>query len=101
MGDMKLLIFNRTCTFTIAAHQLMRVVELSRQFKKVRMGSEEIVIFHLKGNVAPWFCLYRFFLWQVNRWLITLPGAASEHGLKVDALWNYNMYLISFVFLLW
>lgn len=41
-----------------------------------------------------------FFFWQINRWIDnSLPAAASEHGLKYDALWDANMYLISFVFL--
>ena len=28
-----------------------------------------------------------------------MPGAASVHGLKIDALWDYNMYLVIFVFI--
>jgi cytochrome c oxidase subunit 2 len=30
----------------------------------------------------------------------SLPGSASEHGVLIDQLWDANMYLITFVFLL-
>ena len=42
-----------------------------------------------------------FFFWQVNRWMDrSLPDAASEHGVLIDQLWDANIYLITFVFLL-
>ena len=45
------------------------------------------------------FALIAFLFWQGNRWNDNaLPGAASVHGIKVDALWDVNMYLIVFVF---
>lgn len=98
---MKLLILIGLVLLIIAAHQLMRVVELSRQFKK---GHEWTVSdsdnsFNGKAMLLFGFVFIGFFFWQINRWADnSLPGAASEHGLKVDALWDYNMYLISFVF---
>lgn len=98
---MKLLILIGLVLLIIAAHQLMRVVELSRQFKK---GHEWTVSdsdnsFNGKAMLIFGFAFIGFFFWQVNRWSDnSLPIAASEHGLKVDALWDYNMYLVSLVF---
>jgi len=98
---MKLLILIGLILLIIAAHQLMRVVELSRQFKK---GHEWTVSdsdnsFNGKAMLIFGFAFIGFFFWQVNRWSDNcLPIAASEHGLKVDALWDYNMYLVSLVF---
>lgn len=98
---MKLLILIGLVLLIIAAHQLMRVVELSRQFKK---GNEWSVSdsdnsFNGKAMLVFGFAFIGFFFWQVNRWSDNLlPDAASEHGLKVDALWNYNMWLVSLVF---
>jgi len=100
---MKLLILIGLVLLIIAVHQLMRVVELSRQFKK---GNEWTVTdkdnsFNGKAMLAFGFAFIGFFFWQINRWGDnSLPAAASEHGLKIDALWDYNIYLISFVFIL-
>jgi cytochrome c oxidase subunit 2 len=100
---MKLLILIGLVLLIIAVHQLMRVVELSRQFKK---GNEWTVTdkdnsFNGKAMLLFGFAFIGFFFWQINRWGDnSLPGAASEHGLKIDALWDYNMYLVSFVFVL-
>lgn len=100
---MKLLILIGLVLLIIAVHQLMRVVELSRQFKK---GYEWTVTdkdnsFNGKAMLLFGFAFIGFFFWQINRWGDnSLPGAASEHGLKIDALWDYNMYLVSFVFVL-
>jgi cytochrome c oxidase subunit 2 len=44
---------------------------------------------------------FLFFFWQVARWLErSLPPASSEHGVKIDALWDANMYLITVIFLI-
>ena len=100
---MKLLILIGLVLLIIAVHQLMRMVELSRQFKK---GNEWTVTdkdnsFNGKAMLLFGFAFIGFFFWQINRWGDnSLPGAASEHGLKIDALWDYNMYLVSFVFVL-
>ncbi len=100
---MKLLILIGLVLLIIAVHQLMRVVELSRQFKK---GNEWSVSdsdnsFNGKAMLLFGFAFIAFFFWQINRWGDnSLPVAASEHGLNIDALWNYNIYLISVVFVL-
>ncbi|MBI3518537.1 MAG: cytochrome c oxidase subunit II [Bacteroidetes bacterium] len=100
---MKLLILIGLVLLIIAVHQLMRVVELSRQFKK---GNEWSVsdsdnAFNGRAMLLFGFAFLAFFFWQINRWGDnSLPGAASVHGLKIDTLWDYNIYLISFVFVL-
>lgn len=98
---MKLLILIGLVLLIIAVHQLMRVVELSRQFKNTKEWnvSESDNTFNGKLMLVFGILFLGFFFWQINRWSDnSLPGAASVHGLKVDQLWDYNMYLISFVF---
>lgn len=99
---MKLLILIGLVLLIIAVHQLMRVIELSREFKQTKEWtvSEKDNKFNGKMMLFFAFAFFAFFFWQVNRWNDnSLPAAASEHGVKVDALWDYNMYLITFVFL--
>ena len=98
---MKLLILIGLVLLIIAVHQLMRVIELSREFKKTKEWeiTDSDNAFNGKAMLIAGFGLITFFFWQVNRWNDnSLPDASSVHGLKVDQLWDYNMYLISFVF---
>ncbi len=100
---MKLLILIGLVLLIIAVHQLMRVIELSREFKKVKEWEVNENDNTLNGKLMLAFMVafFAFFFWQVNRWNDnSLPGAASEHGLKIDTLWDYNMVLITVVFLL-
>lgn len=99
---MKLLILIGLVLLIIAVHQLMRVIELSREFKKTKEWAvtESDNSFNGKLMLTFMFVFFAFFFWQVDRWNDRgLPDAASVHGLKVDALWDYNIYLITFVFL--
>jgi cytochrome c oxidase subunit 2 len=99
---MKLLIFFGLVLLIIAVHQLMRVIELSREFKKTKewQVSDSDNAFNGKLMLLFGIVFFGFFFWQVNRWNDnSLPGAASVHGLKIDALWDYNMYLVTLVFL--
>lgn len=99
---MKLLILIGLVLLIIAAHQLMRVIELSRELKKTKewQVNEKDNTFNGKAMLTFMFLFFAFFFWQVNRWSDkSLPAAASEHGLKIDALWDANMYLVIFVFL--
>jgi cytochrome c oxidase subunit 2 len=98
---MKLLILIGLVLLIIAAHQLMRVIELSREFKKTKEWevTDSDNAFNGKAMLLAGFALIAFLFWQGNRWNDNaLPGAASVHGIKVDALWDVNMYLIVFVF---
>lgn len=100
---MKLLIFIGLVLLIIAVHQLMRVIELSREFRKTKEWhiTEKDNSFNGKAMLAFMFVFFGFFFWQVNRWDDnSLPGAASVHGLKIDTLWDYNIYLITVVFLI-
>ncbi len=100
---MKLLILLGLVLLVIAVHQLMRVIELSREFKKTKEWevSENDNTLNGKLMLAFMFAFFAFFFWQVDRWNDnSLPGAASQHGQKIDVLWDYNMYLIVIVFLL-
>lgn len=100
---MKLLILLGLVLLIIAAHQLMRVVELSREFKKTQEWNVSDSDNSFNGKLMIVFAVlfFGFFFWQVNRWSDnSLPSAASLHGEKIDTLWNYNIYLVTIVFLL-
>lgn len=100
---MKLLILIALVLLIIAVHQLMRVIELSREFKKTTEWevTEKDNTFNGKLMIAFAVVFFGFFFWQINRWSDNaLPDAASVHGELVDGLMKYNMYLISVVFLL-
>lgn len=99
---MKLLVLLAIVLLIIAGHQLLRIVELSRGLKKTKewqlTNSDNNIMG--RGMLIFMFFFFAFFFWQVNRWSDRgLPGAASEHGLKIDTLWDANIYLITFVFL--
>lgn len=86
----------------IAGHQLLRVIELSRGLK----SSKEWMVTKSDNNMMGkamllfMFLFFAFFFWQVNRWMDrSLPPAASLHGEKIDLLWDANIFLITFVFL--
>lgn len=100
---MKLLILIALVLLIIAVHQLMRVIELSREFNKTTewQVTEKDNTFNGKLMISFAVLFFGFFFWQVERWNDnSLPGAASLHGQKIDVLWDYNMYLITVVFLI-
>lgn len=85
----------------IAGHQLLRIIELSRGLKKTSEWRVNDNDNDTMGKAMLTFMVlfFAFFIWQVNRWSDrALPPAASEHGAKIDTLWDYNMYLIIVVF---
>lgn len=98
---MSLLVILALVLLIVAGHQLLRIIELSRGLKKTaewrvtesdnNMMGKALLVFS--------FLFIGFFFWQTNRWMDrTLPAASSEHGEKYDALWDANIYLITFVF---
>lgn len=100
---MKLLILIGLVLLIIAVHQLMRVVELSREFKDSKEWhvTDSDNAFNGKAMLIFAIAFFGFFFWQVNRWNDnSLPDAASAHGAKIDTLWDYNIYLVTIVFLL-
>ena len=95
---MKLLILIGLVLLIIAVHQLMRVVELSRKFKNTKEWNvtESDNTFNGKLMLGVGILFFALLLWQIDRWEDnSLPGAASVHGLKIDSLWNINMWIIT------
>lgn len=87
---------------SIAAHQLFRVVELSRSMKSEKEYIPTEGDNRLMGSLFLIFALL-FFVWSF--WQLfsygprLLPVSASEHGDKIDWLMNVNFVIISIVFL--
>jgi cytochrome c oxidase subunit II len=99
---MSLLVLLAIVLLIIAGHQLLRIIELSRGLKKSKEWEITDTDNNMMGKalIAFMILFFVFFFWQVERWMDrSLPPAASEHGVKIDALWDANMYLITFVFL--
>ncbi|MBP9068822.1 MAG: cytochrome c oxidase subunit II [Bacteroidia bacterium] len=99
---MKLLVLLAIVLLIIAGHQLLRIIELSRGLKKTTEWQVTSSDNDRMGKIMVIFMIlfFAFFFWQAARWNErALPLASSEHGLKVDALWDANMYLITFVFI--
>ena len=99
---MNLLVLLAIVLLIIAGHQLLRVIELSRGLKKTKEWQVSDNDNDMMGKAMLLFMVvfFGFFFWQVNRWSDRcLPGAASEHGEKIDSLFAANIYLITFVFL--
>lgn len=99
---MKLLVLLAIILLIIAGHQLLRIIELSRGLKKTKEWQMTDSDNDTMGKLLLTFMVLFFcaFFYQVNRWIDRmLPDAASEHGLKIDALWDANMWLITVVFL--
>lgn len=100
---MSLLVLLAIVLLIIAGHQLLRIIELSRGLKKTKEWQVSDTDNNMMGKalIAFMVVFFLFFFWQVNRWMDrSLPPAASEHGVLIDDLWDANMYLITFVFLL-
>ena len=99
---MNLLVLLAIALLIVAGHQLLRIIEISRNLKKTKEWQVSDNDNNLMGKFMILFMVlfFSFFFWQVNRWMDrTLPGAASEHGEFIDKLWDANIYLITFVFL--
>lgn len=100
---MNLLVLLAIVLLIIAGHQLLRIIELSRGLKKTKEWQITDSDNNMMGKAMLWFMVvfFAFFFWQVARWMDrSLPPAASEHGAKIDTLWDANMYLITVVFLI-
>ena len=100
---MNFLIIISILLLIIAGHQLLRIIELSRSLKKTTEWQVTDKDNNTMGKAMLLFgvLFFAFFFWQVDRWNDrSLPPAASEHGAKIDVLWDYNIYLITLVFLI-
>jgi len=85
----------------VALVQLVRVSEISNFLN----GDDGIVITDKETNSLSYglvifiFGYFAFYAWLVWRfWDILLPDSASEHGVAIDTLFNVNMLVITFVF---
>jgi len=67
---MKLLILIGLVLLIIAVHQLMRVIELSREFKKTKEWhiTDSDNAFNGKAMLIFGFAFIAFFFWQADRW---------------------------------
>ncbi len=100
---MKLLVLLAILLLIIAAHQLLRIIELSRGLKKTKEWHIDNADndMHGKGMLIFMICFFVFFFWQVNQYIDrSLPPSGAEHGYKIDALWDANMYLCIVIFLI-
>jgi cytochrome c oxidase subunit 2 len=99
---MSLLVLLAIVLLIVAGHQLLRIVELSRGLKKTKEWQVSNTDNRLMGRMMLAFMIlfFLFFFWQIERWIDrSLPPSASEHGVLIDQLWDWNMYLITVIFL--
>ncbi len=85
----------------IALNQLFRVIDLSRLLRtdKEYIATEQDNRLHARLLFLFLFVFMGFCLWNLKEYgYKALPKSASEHGDKIDALMNANLYLITFVF---
>jgi cytochrome c oxidase subunit II len=83
--------------------QIVRIFELASELRGVR--EEEVKNSDTKLNAKLMMVFVIAFLafcfWQLIEYKdLLLPVAASEHGVKLDVLFNFNMAIIAFVFIL-
>ena len=100
---MSLLVLLAIVLLIIAGHQLLKIIELSRSLKKTKEWQISDSDNNMMGKAMLlfMFLFFAFFFWQVDRWISrSLPPAASEHGVKIDELWDANMYLVTVIFLI-
>jgi heme/copper-type cytochrome/quinol oxidase subunit 2 len=99
---MKLLILLVVVLGLVAAVQLSKVYQLSISLRGKR--EEEISEADNRMNGGLWLVFmvlfYASFIWLLIRYGDYLPPSASEHGLAVDQLMNFNMAIIFAVFFL-
>ncbi len=86
----------------LAFARLIKVFELTSQLK----GNQEEKVTHNDNRVNAslmvifMIAFYAFIYWQVKEYTpFLLPESASKHGVDIDQLWDFNIYIITFVFL--
>ncbi len=87
----------------IAFARLIKVFELTGQLKG--SDTEKVTNNDNRVNAAlmPIFMIafYAFIYWQVKEYTpFLLPESASKHGVDIDRLWDFNIYIITFVFII-
>jgi cytochrome c oxidase subunit 2 len=83
--------------------RLIKVFELTGQLK----GNDRERVTHNDNRVNASLMIifmvafYAFIYWQIKHYSsLLLPEAASKHGVEIDKLWDFNIYIISLVFIL-
>jgi cytochrome c oxidase subunit II len=87
----------------IAAYQLFRVNELSRALRTEHeyRPTESDNRFNGKLLFGFFFAFIAFCVWQMVKYANkSLPKSAAEHGDAIDTLMNYNLVIITVVFVL-
>lgn len=86
----------------IAIAQLIRIFELAAQLKGSREENISITDNRMNGKLFLlfMFVLFGFVTYSLIEWgPLLLPESASEHGVAVDNLMNFNLAIIGIVFL--
>lgn len=86
----------------IAIAQLIRIFELAAQLKGSREENISISDNRMNGKLFLlfMFVLFGFVTYSLIEWgPLLLPESASEHGVAVDNLMNFNLAIIGIVFL--
>lgn len=86
----------------VALGYLFRVIELSRELKTEKEWVPTESDNRMMGRffLVFVFVFIAWSLYQIYQYgYRSLPKSASEHGVKVDELMKYNMYIIWFVFI--
>jgi cytochrome c oxidase subunit 2 len=100
---MKFIIYAILILAAAALWQLIRVVELAAKLKGVDPNKVTERDNRMNGR---FFLIFLIALWVTSLWQLyafsddLLPEAASEHGVKIDWLMNFNMIIVWTVFLL-
>ncbi len=85
----------------IGIAQIVRVYRLSSELSNKKEEDFSPTANRINGNLLLIFmiALFATFIWQmVEYWDVLLPVAASEHGVEVDQLLNFNWAILFIVF---
>ena len=87
----------------LAFARLIQVFELTAKLK----GNNEEKVTHNDNRINAGLMMvfmiafYAFIVYQVKEYSpYELPVSASKHGVDIDRLWDFNIYIITFVFLI-
>jgi cytochrome c oxidase subunit II len=83
--------------------QLANIMQLTSQLKDTEdeVVTESDSKFNSRLMLLFGIGLIVFFFWQIKEYSSTiLPVSASEHGSDIDTLWDFNIYIVTLVFIL-
>jgi cytochrome c oxidase subunit 2 len=97
----KFLVYVAIILTVIAIGYLARVFELASKLKgtKPHEVSDKDNKFMSKVILTWLILFFAFVIWNLKKYVpLLLPEAASEHGVEMDWLYNFNWIIIFFVF---